>query len=1338
LNSVNPSDRATDGRETWGFLVGEGEMARRMRAHDWAATPLGPPANWPQSLKTVVRIMLTSRYAMWMGWGEELAFFYNDAYGPTLGVKHDWALGRPASQVWAEIWPDIGPLVDSVMSTGQSSWNEGLLLLLERSGEPEETYHTFSYSPLADDEGRSAGMFCVVMEETQRVIGARRLDTLRQLASALSAAQTEQQVCEAACQALGGNGRDLPFTLLYLLDADGRTARLAGSCGVQAEHAAAAPALLDVDAPPGASPWPLAAVLDGEAARLQVATAGLGPLPQGAWPAPPRQAVIVPIRIQGQGQGRAAGCLIAGLNPFRPVDAEYTGFVELAASQLAAGLANARAYEEARKQAEALAQIDRAKTVFFSNVSHEFRTPLTLMLGPLEDTLAEPSLPGPAQEQLRLVHRNGVRLLKLVNSLLDFSRIESGRIQASYAPVDLAALTADLASNFRSATERAGLRLEIDCPPLGEPVYVDADMWEKVVLNLLSNAFKFTFEGGITVRLRQLGDDDGSAQAELRVTDTGTGIPAHELPRMFERFHRIEGARGRSFEGSGIGLALVQELVRLHGGRITVDSTEGQGTTFTVRLPMGSAHLPRDRVRAAPSGNAPLAAASFVQEALSWLPVPAREAEGADTSPVPLADEAVAPAAAPAAPATRAPRSRLLVADDNADMRAYVGRLLGQHHDCITVPDGLAALELARRERPDLVLTDIMMPRLDGFGLIRELRADPSLRDVPIIALSARAGEEAAIEGLAMGADDYLVKPFSARELIARVDGALAIARIRREAGEALRASEERFRKMADHAPVMIWTTDPEGCCTYLSQSWYDYTGQTPETGLGFGWLDATHPDDKPESERVFLQANARRAPFALEYRLRRRDGAWRWHLDAAAPWMGADGRFQGYIGSVIDITERREVEEVQRRLNQVLEERITEALWQREQTEAQLRQAQKMEAVGKLTGGVAHDFNNLLQVIAGNLQLLGREMGDNERAQARLAKAMGGVSRGAKLAAQLLAFARRQPLAPTVVSVGRLIRNMDDMLRRALGEGVELETVIGGGLWNTLVDAAQLENAILNLAINSRDAMQGHGRLTIEAGNAALDDDYAARHADVQAGQYVMVAVTDTGCGMTAELMEKVFEPFFTTKPEGAGTGLGLSMVYGFVKQSGGHVKLYSEPGEGTTVRLYLPRSRQPEDLPAEVDAGPATGGHETVLVVEDDEEVRQTVVELLGELGYRVLKARDADAALVILDSGVPIDLLFTDVVMPGRLRSPELARKARARRPDIAVLFTSGYTENAIVHGGRLDEGIELLSKPYTREALARKVRQVLQARPRVGTGLDLPGLSGDQAGPGSGGG
>jgi len=554
--------------------------------------------------------------------------------------------------------------------------------------------------------------------------------------------------------------------------------------------------------------------------------------------------------------------------------------------------------------------------------------------------------------------------------------------------------------------------------------------------------------------------------------------------------------------------------------------------------------------------------------------------------------------------------------------------------------------------------------------------------------------------------------------------------RVRRE--EALNASNARFRAAMEAMHGVLWTNDAAGRMIGEQLGWAMLTGQTPDQYQGYGWADAVHPDDAQPTVAAWQKAVASKSTFVFEHRVRRHCGTWRTFAVRAVPRIDAQGEVAEWVGVHTDITHRRaaeaalrdhaqqlerqvghrkRAEEQLRHLNETLETRVIEEIASRHAAERKLTQAQKMETVGKLTGGVAHDFNNLLQVVSGNLQLLHKDIAGNERAETRVANAMAGVSRGSRLASQLLAFGRRQALEPKVVNVTRFVRGMDDMLRRAIGEGIEVETIFGGGLWNTFIDPGQIENALLNLAINARDAMEGQGKLTIELGNAHLDDDYARRHDEVEPGQYVMLAVTDTGCGMSAEVMAKVFEPFFSTKAEGKGSGLGLSMVYGFVKQSGGHVNIYSEPGHGTTIRLYLPRAMEREDVEVVVDTGPITGGTETVLVVEDDDEVRATVVEMLGDLGYRVLKAVDAQSALNVVESGIAIDLLFTDVVMPGTLKSPELARKARQRLPDIAVLFTSGYTENSIVHGGRLDAGVELLSKPYTREALARKVRHVL---------------------------
>ncbi len=552
-----------------------------------------------------------------------------------------------------------------------------------------------------------------------------------------------------------------------------------------------------------------------------------------------------------------------------------------------------------------------------------------------------------------------------------------------------------------------------------------------------------------------------------------------------------------------------------------------------------------------------------------------------------------------------------------------------------------------------------------------------------------------------------------------------------------LAASYRRFRMAMNAVHGVLWTNSADGRMVGEQPGWAALTGQSFEQYQNFGWADAVHPEDREGSVQTWNEAVAAKAMYVHEHRVRDHSGAWRVFAIRALPILDETGEIEEWVGVHTDITHRRAAEQALRQLNESLEARVVAEIEERRKAEARLLQAQKLETVGKLTGGVAHDFNNLLQVVSGNLQLLAKDVAGSERAEKRIASAMAGVSRGARLAAQLLAFGRRQALEPKVVNIGRLVQEMDDMMRRALGETVQIETIVGGGLWNTFIDPNQIENALLNLAVNARDAMNGDGKLTIELSNAHLDDDYARQHDEVTAGQYVMLAVTDTGSGMAPDIVDKVFEPFFSTKSEGKGSGLGLSMVYGFVKQSGGHIKIYSEVGHGTTIRLYLPRSMEDEDVVVDLAAGPVAGGTETVLVVEDDEEVRATVIEMLSDLGYRVLKASDAGSALNVIESGIPIDLLFTDVVMPGELKSPELARKARARLPGIAVLFTSGYTENSIVHGGKLDAGVELLSKPYTRETLARKIRHVLgnekqrgqaapvQAQPPKGEPELLPG-------------
>ena len=780
-----------------GWVRGGGALGRLVREFDWTKTPLGAIDEWPQSLKTVVRTLLTSRFAMWMSWGPELTFLYNDDYARmTLGKKHPWALGKPSSEVWKEIWDDIAPRIHRVLETGEATWDEALLLFLERSGYREETYHTFSYSPLSGDDGAVAGHLCVVTEETDRVIGERRLKTLRSLAEELNKTITEEEVVACIARCLGENEKDLPFTLLYLFTEDGKEGRLACTTGMPKSHPAA-PESIELDKKNQS--WPIGELLAGrDSIVVENLQEKFGPVPSGSWDKPPSRALLLP--ITSQGQEKPAGVILAALNPFRPLDVSYAGFINLVAGQIAASIANARAYSAEKKRAEALAEIDRAKTAFFSNVSHEFRTPLTLMLGPLHDLLAggKTDLSPTAREQLDLVSRNGARLLRLVNTLLDFSRLEAGRVQAVYQATDLASFTSELTSVFRSATDKAGLRLTVDCADLGEPVYVDRDMWEKIVLNLISNAFKFTFEGEIAVSVHRVGN-----MAELRVRDTGVGIPADAIPKLGERFNRVPNVPSRTHEGSGIGLALVHELVKLHGGSVRVESTVGEGSTFIVSIPFGQSHLSSGQMDGSGSlSSTAVGAKPFVEEALRWLPESA--ARGDETFSV---QEELVPVRRPqSSRATASPR--VLIADDNDDMRQYLARLLSEQYAVETVAHGRAAFEAAQESPPDLIISDVMMPILDGFELLKALRADEQTRAIPIILLSAHAGEESRVEGMQAGADDYLTKPFSARELLARVSGRLEIARLRRERESQLQVSQaELEQKVQERTQELIKAT---------------------------------------------------------------------------------------------------------------------------------------------------------------------------------------------------------------------------------------------------------------------------------------------------------------------------------------------------------------------------------------------------------------------------------------------------------------------------------------------------------------------------------------------------
>jgi len=726
---------------------------------DWSTTPLGPIERWPKSLASVLSICLGTSFPMAVQWGPDLIQLYNDAAIPVFGRKHPAALGRPARENFPEFWQftPVEQMVQEIYRTGTPMHGEDARLAVDRRGFLEDAYFTFSLSPIVDDEGMVLGLLNTYVETTARVLGERRVATLRALAEHAAEPGTIEQACRNAMAALSTDPHDLRFVLLYVVEPDGNAASLEGTIAMEVGHEVS-PSRVTLSRDDPRLVWPLARVLEtGRAELVEDLPSKLDVASIVQRRVPPQDAFVLPVARLGE--ERATGVLVVGLAARLQFDQPYRGFLELVAGQVASGIASARAWSEARTRAERLAELDRAKSVFFGDVSHELRTPLTLILGPVQDLLR--GLHGPLspsqRDELEAARRNALRLAKLVDGLLDFARIEAGRMEVVREPVDLAALTRELSAGFRSAADHGGIRVNVDCPPLLRPAFVDREMWEKIVLNLVSNALKYTATGSVDIALRV---EDG--RATLTVRDTGIGIAPEDLEHVFDRFYRVRGVRARSAEGTGIGLALVHDLVQLHGGTIHVESVVGRGTTFTVELPIEWA----DRAVVARSpGSRTLE--PFLEEARAWQ----RNVRNFQEEQVPAREP-------------DRERPRVLIADDNADVRHYLTRLLRAEYVVENAENGKVALDAARADPPDLVLSDVVMPVLDGVALVQALRDDERTRTIPIILVSARAGEEAALEALDAGADDYLLKPFSAKELLARVRTHVDLSRARKEAAE--------------------------------------------------------------------------------------------------------------------------------------------------------------------------------------------------------------------------------------------------------------------------------------------------------------------------------------------------------------------------------------------------------------------------------------------------------------------------------------------------------------------------------------------------------------------------
>jgi len=1091
--------------------IGGGDAGRLIAELDWAATPLGPRATWSVSLRTAVGMMLAVGGPACLVWGPGHVQLYNDGYAHVIGHHHPGALGCDFRASWAEYLPVIGDAYAAARA-GRATQLDEVHAFLDRDGCEMEGWATLAFSPITGEDGAIAGVFHTITDQTRHALAVRRRRTLMELQARAPKAHTSAETYAIAMRVLAEAAADVPFALLYLVDPTDERATLLEQTGLPDDDAVCPRSV----GPGDHDAWGVAETMRTGALRRVDLGDRLAGRVVGPYPNPPSHAVAVPLVRLGSEQTGAV--LVLGLSARLVVDDAYLVFCELVASTISGAAANAAAYGAAHARIEALAELDRAKTMFFSNVSHELRTPLTLIIAPIEDALRT-GVPL-AGDRLELVARNANRLLRLVNDLLSFSRLEAGVLESTFVPTDLAAVTRALVEAFRSLVEPAGLALTIDCPALPAPVYVDRDQWEKIVTNLVANAFKFTLAGAIVVSLRAIGD-----AVELRVTDTGIGIPVEELGRVFERFHRIDGDRGRSVEGSGIGLALVHELVRQHAGRLDVVSEVGVGSTFVVTLTTGQAHLPADRVRLAPP-------AAALRQAL-----PPR-AETVRTSRI----------ASPMRPTGAPRRARILVVDDNPDLRGYLIEVLSPLGLVEGVADGHEALARALASPPELVLTDVMMPGLDGFGLLRALRADPRTSTTPVVLMSARTGEERVIEGLAQGANDYLLKPFSSRELVSRVRTHLETAQLRRE----LLLGARELDAIVENVPHMLFVKDAERLTfTRINRAGEVLLGVDRSVLLGKSDHDFFPPDQVEQfttRDRETLAGTI--GVDIVEEPIDTPHGR-RWLHTKKVPIFDEHGRPRYLLGISEDITDRR-----------LQQDELVRA---KEAAEIANRELESFSY------SVAHDLRAPLRGIDGFAQALAEDYAAQLDAdgQRYLRFVRESAQRMGVLIDDLLDLSRvtrsevvRQDVdlsALAAAVVGRLERHEPG---RVVTVDVQPAMVADG---DAHLLGVVLDNLIGNAWKFTRKRLDAH----IAVG-ATIGDDGVT-----------VFFVRDNGAGFDEAYANKLFGVFqrLHSQQEFEGTGVGLATVQRIVLRHGGRLWARGVVGEGATFSFSLHKSGRPHD---------------------------------------------------------------------------------------------------------------------------------------------------------------
>ncbi|KAI8586681.1 hypothetical protein BDZ88DRAFT_399585 [Geranomyces variabilis] len=1293
-----------------------GEMGNRIREFDWASTSLGPRQHWTSCLKLAVNTILTSPFKAGLFWGPERLMIYNDGYAQILGPSHPAALGKGGAIVWADrIWDEIQSPIQQAFD-GLSVHHTARPFFFQRPTYIMEAFYLYTLAPVINEHGVIEGCLVICIDETTRILHERREMCLRELGSRRGEALTVEETCIAAADVFEKAKLDIPFSLVYLREScDSKTCSLVATSGIPAGH----PILEKSHCRSSTSPscWALDSVLQtGEV--LELLDLDSYCLPGGAWPENSVDAVIVPLYGASQ---RTIGAVVLGISPRRKLDDAYRSFHTLIERQFSSNLSIAQNHAAERVRLHEMEQLDKAKTSFFSSISHELRTPLTLILGPIQQLLVDSTVSASVKDDLVVINRNARRLLKLVTALLDFSRVEAGRMQAVYRPTDLGPMVKDLCAMFRSAIERAGLEYKVEIDTVPDTVYVDAEMIEKIMYNLLSNALKCTIKGSVFVKFGKRGD-----AVFISVQDTGTGIPDSEVDRVFERFHRVEGGYKRSSEGSGIGLALTQELVKIHGGTISVKSTLGQGSCFTVTLPLGKKHLAADRLdetrpnlRSSSSIDA-----QFLEEANGWSPDNGAAAESAHTKEGGAAKAEPTPTPIPitwtltGAGGDAAPKPYVLVVDDNRDMATYVKSLLAPHWTVKIARDGQEALEICERRAPGIVVSDVMMERVDGFELVRRLRANSKLSLTPVILLSARAGEESRAEGLERGADDYLSKPFSGRELVARVRIHLELGRLR---GELLH--------LGKISPVGVFRANLEGKVVYRSERLQEITGQTDLS------KHTVHPDDYDRVTEVWKKSLAEHAGGKVDVRYLRPDGTIAWCLAQWQPETDAEGAVVGYLGALTDISERVELQNKQ--LEEAEENRKSQAAF---------------------IDMISHEFRNPLGGVLGNVDLMRTSL-ERRKAAADAVffdpvlgphwkNVVEGIYRHIEWDRESLdaiesCALHQKIIADDVLHISKLKSGTLSGINVVFFPPVMIKKAVGmfsaqmnkkdiafsvNNAWhegNVLGDPERLSQVLINLLSNAIKFTERASKRNIKVSLASVP---LSAHGDRVC---MKVCVEDTGIGMTQEAQEKLFERFsqatIRTHREYGGTGLGLHIAKQMLAVMGGDINVESELGKGTTFTFHVPVMRDvgplreedkdvslplppPPPLPSHPvrsDAMPTPnltptpptpgtppppppaqdrkadkvdGTGITVLIVEDNIINQRVLKRQLDILGFTTIVANNGQEAVDIFTKSEPgaINVILMDSEMPVK-SGIEATKEIRALEAD---RLANGNTNTARV--------------------------------------------------------